>query len=305
MKKAVVTGAAGLVGRAVVKYLISSGIEVLCLGRGNLNPAEVKNIFGTEANYLNLPMENIMSLERHINSIGWSSGEECVFFNFAWAGRHKLTDGDLEIQLDNAVMAVNAVQAAKSIGCTKFINAGTIEETFAEQWVIANKGTPYQSAQANYAIAKLASRDLCKITAYIQKIDYIHTRLSVPLEFDLSNGSYVALTLKKIANGKSYEKPLNKQLFDIISTEDVARAFYLIGQSGINKADYYIGTSKPATLVQYFDYFEGSINGIQVVVPEVKSEGSAALFDTSKLLSDTGFQPALKFQDISKYVKNV
>jgi len=302
MKKAVVTGATGLVGMAVVNYLNSQGIEVLCLGRRDLNNAEIKKLFGIELKYIKLPMNNILSLNDYIKLIEWIPGDECVFYNFAWSGQDKLTDGDLEIQLNNAIEAQNAVKVAKSIGCIKFINVGTLEETFAEQWMDSDKKHHYQSDQYNYTIAKLASRDLCKIVAYLQKIDYIHTRLSVPLAFDLSKGSYISTTLRKIANSEHYEKPLSKKLFDIISTYDVAIAYYLIGKYGINMSDYFIGTSKPMTLNEYFEYFKNVINDNIVDESEKLDIITLELFNNIKLKLDTGFIPKLKFKNISKYI---
>ena len=165
----------------------------------------------------------------------------------------------------------------------KFINSGTIEETYAE-WHI-NKGLPYSSAQGNYAIAKLSSRDMCAMVAYIEKIDYIHTRLSVPLSPDLSIGGYISKTLKKIVDKESYEPPTNDQLFDIIFTHDVAQAYYLIGLHGKNKADYFIGSGKPTKLNDYFKQFEQAISGIQIK----ENNYTSAFFKTEQLFTDTGF----------------
>ena len=54
MKKAIVTGANGLVGGSVVRYLVSNGIDVLCLGRQHLTPAQVNEIFEEGVKYIQL-----------------------------------------------------------------------------------------------------------------------------------------------------------------------------------------------------------------------------------------------------------
>ena len=182
------------------------------------------------------------------------------FFNFAWSGHSNLTNGDINDQLESAYYSSEAVKIAKKIGCSKFVNVGTLEETFAENHLKNSKRSSFETSQFNYTIAKLASRDMCKITAYLEKIDYIHTRLSLPLDQTLSRGSYVSRTLKNIKKKITYIKPKNKRLFDIIFLDDVSRAYYLIGKYGKDKSDYFIGTSKPVLLGILSD-FKKIING--------------------------------------------
>lgn len=300
MKKAIVTGATGLVGLAVSKYLAKNGIEVLCLGRQRLKNDEITTKFGLGINYLSIPMEEVLALAEKVQTIGWSPGDECVFFNFAWGGINKLTDGGFKNQLNNAVFATNAVMAAKKVGCTKFVNAGTVEETYAERFLKSPKNTPYNSTQTDYALSKLAARDMCKMVAYLEKIDYVHTRLSVPLDPSLKRGGYISAVLAKIHQGKSYEKPSNKQLFDIIFVDEVARAYALIGFKGKNKADYFIGTAEPRTLQQYFELFESLKN--DGVEDNSMNSTKEDMFNIDELTRDTGFQVSAFFKDIIKYL---
>ena len=61
MKKAIITGATGLVGTAVARHLSSLGIETLCLGRRDVRADTVNTHFGEAATYLRLPMASIGS----------------------------------------------------------------------------------------------------------------------------------------------------------------------------------------------------------------------------------------------------
>jgi len=302
VKKAIITGATGLVGSTVARYLASHGVSVLCLGRQPLDQARVSSLFGNGVAYLNLNMDEVPALAERMKKLSWSSDSETVFFHFAWRGQERLADGSFSDQLDNAIHAAEAVRAAKMVGCARFVNAGTLEETFIESYLQGTRDEPYRSSQTNYALAKLAARDTCKMVAYLEKIDYIHTRLSVPLAPDLSRGTYIALTLKKIAQGKKYEAPQNEQLFDIVLTDDVARAYYLIGQKGRNKADYFIGTSNPATLKQYFAQFEQIVQGVSIQLDKPISDHHARFFDTHALHEDTGFVASTGFQEIIQRV---
>jgi len=298
MKKAIISGATGLVGMAVSKHLSLHGIQVLGLGRQHLSREDIDKNLGEGSSYIRLAMEDIALLPDLLASIGWTPETECVFFNFAWRGREKLTDGSFGDQLKNAVQAAEAVKVAKKLGCIKFVNSGTLEETFIEPFLEGKRDDIYQSAQTDYALAKIASRDMCKMVSYLEKIDYVHTRLSVPLAPDLSRGSYVAATLKKITEGKPYEAPKNSQLFDITFIDDVTVAYHLIGLKGKNKADYFIGTSKPIRLDQFFKKFERIFNNDNSEKTEPLTSSDAVHFDTQSLYKDTGFVATKQLRDM-------
>jgi len=298
VNRAIITGANGLVGMSVAKYLSSLDVQLLCLGRKNLSAQNSEKYFGTRSNYISVPMYSIASLPEKLKTIGWSSGEDTVFYNFAWSGKNGLADGEFSDQLQNAVWAAEAVKAAKTIGCTKFINSGSMEETFIEEFTKMRSTQVYNSAQTNYGLAKLASRDMCRMVAYIEGIDYVHTRMSVPLASDLSKGTYISSTMKKILKGEAYELPRSASLYDFVLLDDVARAYHLIGQKGHNKADYFIGSGKPATLQQHFERFNQLICGQHIVEFDSVENDHARLFDVQTLRHDTGFAAAFGPQNI-------
>ena len=291
MKTAIVTGSTGLLGRALVKFLFSQNIDVLCLGRKKLKISDMMSIFGKKVNYIKLPMEKIDNLKQEMINLNWKPKSNCVFYNFAWSGNKSLTDGNFQSQLDNAIYAAKSIKIAQKIGCIKFINSGTLEETFAEKHLKDKIKLPFKSSQLNYTIAKLAARDMCKIISYLKKIDYVHTRLSLPLSPNLNNESYVTKTLRNILKKKTYTPPTNKRLFDIIFVDDVAEAYYLIGLHGKNKKDYFIGTSKPVTLNEYFNIIKKNFAREKVKKISKLKNTASSLFSINELQNDTGFKP--------------
>lgn len=309
MNKAIITGATGLIGKAVAKYFIENSIDVLCLGRKPLSTIEIENIFGSNTvKYIQIEMEEILSLPDEIVKINWIPGDSCVFYNFAWSGIDKLTNGEFVVQFKNAINSSKSVLTAKKLGCTKFINVGTMEETLAELFINKyNDGFVKNSSQKNYAISKLASRDMCKMVSYLEKIDYIHTRLSAPIDSDLSRGGYISSVLTKIKEGKEYEKPKNNQFFDFISLEEVAKAYFLIGLKGKNKADYFIGSSNPMTLKEFFElsdnYKKGKIR--LELLKKYNSKKHEKIYNTEKLANDTGFYHTGNLSDFIKKVLTI
>ena len=298
MDKAIITGASGLVGMSVAKHLSSIGVNLLCLGRKNFSTQDCHKYFGERSKYMNLPMNNIAKLPNNLERIGWSSCTGAVFYNFAWSGENNLSDGVFSDQLQNAIWSAEAVKVAKALGCSKFINSGSMEETFIETFTKIKNNQENKSTQTNYGLAKLATRDMCRMVAYIEGIDYIHTRMSVPIDSDLSKGTYISSVIKQIIKGNEYEKPKSTSLYDLVLLEDVARAYQLIGEKGLNKADYYVGIGKPATLQQHFDHLIQIINLQNNAENYSIEKNNARIFDVQSLRQETGFVAALGLQYI-------
>lgn len=298
MNKAIITGATGLVGMSVAKFLSSLDIELLCIGRQNLSEEECTMYFGKKSKYMRLGMNAISLLPEKLEKLNKDKFKGAVFYNFAWSGKNGLTDGSFNDQLQNAVYSAEAVKVAKLLGCSKFINSGSMEETFIDIFLESKNKNLYKSDQTNYGLAKLASRDMSKMVAYNESIDYIHTRMSVPLDQSLSKGTYINSTIKKIINKEEYEEPKSISLYDLVLLEDVARAYHLIGQKGLNKADYYIGRGKPAKLSQHFEYFNKLICGQFTCESDSVENSNTVHFDIEILRRDTGFCSALGLEKI-------
>ena len=310
MKKAIVTGANGFVGTGVVSELLKNGIEVLALGRKPIEEVDQKRLNEFEGlTYLQIDMSEMDSFPERIKKIGWTPGDSCVFYNFAWFGKNGLTDGTIKDQLKNVTYAANSVAIAKKIGCVKFVNTGSMEETFVEKYLELNwQNQEYHSGQDIYAISKHGARDMCKLNSYLHKIDYVHTRFSVFVDEHLSANSFVHNVLKKIKLRETYAKPKNNQLFDILTLEDGARAYRLIGEKGVNQGDYFIGTGEPKTLSQYFKQFDNVISGLDCDDNNPMQINNKLLsrdnFSINDLMVDTGFEPGITFETfIEKIVK--
>lgn len=308
MKSAIVTGAAGFVGSAVVNKLLSENINVIALGRTPLNNiGHMLNVNSRRLTYIQLDLVNINRLLSILRSMEINTLEECVFYHFAWSGNNSLADGTVEDQIRNSIFTANAVKIAKTLGCDKFVNVGTIEETFLEKYLVNDwQNKPYHSNLSIYGVAKLASRDMGRLVAYLDKIDYIHTRFSVLIDPSLKNKGYIPETLNKILKGESFIPPRNHQLFDFLPVDEGAKAFYLIGEKGVNKSDYFIGSGSPKTLTEYFHQFMAELDdkpteSTSSSVPEnlilTKSD-----FSINSLKKDTGFIPQKTNNDIFKQI---
>ncbi len=297
MDSAIVTGATGMIGNALARQLASSGIRTLCLGRRPLAIDQKKTLFPLpNAFYASIGCAGFKSLSVVLEREPWAPGDSCVFFHCAWGGASSLTDGTFAEQFSNVSLSAQALMAAKALNCRRFINVGSIEETIAERHVNEQLTERYSGRQPYYAMAKLASRDICRILAYLNKIDYVHARVSAPIDDTLSRGGYIAATLRAILEGKRHAPPQNPQLFDVIPVSEVARALHLIGWRGRNTADYFIGSGAPRTLAQYFSTTEVIARSGRYSDDGSSARQRGSLFSIEQLVAETEYVPQTDFE---------
>jgi hypothetical protein len=87
--------------------------------------------------------------------------------------------------------------------------------------------------------------------------------------------------------------------------DDAAIAYYLIGNSGSNKSDYFIGTGRPETLTQIFSRFKKLIEtGVFVDTQEVPDGclPQIKFYDAKPLQTDLGFIASSPLLSIAKMV---
>jgi nucleoside-diphosphate-sugar epimerase len=299
MKKAIITGSTGLIASGVVQFLLNSKIEVLALGRKVIKDSRISHLSDhPNLTYVQLEMSEIRTLPTLLKDVSWVPGPDCVVYHFAWSGSSRLTDGSIKDQFINVTHSSNVVLVAKELACIKVINAGSQEEAFIDNY-LASKWTDqaYHSNTYLYGSAKVAARDMCLLLSYLHKIDYIHTRISVVIEESLATNNYIQSTLKKIVKNEAFEPPSNNQLFDFISKEECARIYYLLGQRGKNKANYFIGTGAPMTLSDYFSGVSAKVSGLKIQ-KDTKSKniiGETEDFNSSTLVHDINFKPSPPF----------
>ncbi len=303
MKKAIVTGATGYIGSAVVEKLLSENIDVLAIGRREWSKKEQHRCASTQNfKYIKLDMSKISTLPKILHDICWEPGENCVFYHFAWSGANKLVDGTVDEQMRNVNYSVKAVEVAKELGCSKFVNVGSQEEVYIEEYLRSDwKNSSYYSDMATYASAKLAARNMCQLIAYLSKIDYVHSRVSVVANQEFNSKGYVCSTIKNILNGQEYESPKNKQLFEIVPMKELVIAYYLIGLNGKNKADYFIGTGMPMSLSKYFNIvrLKNKNNDLENTCDKNNDDVRCyEKYSIENLKRDTGYVPILSFYDL-------
>lgn len=306
MNKAIVTGATGFIGSAFVEYLISKGIEVLALGRKE--PAELRKARWLKlqgAQYLKLDMNSISSLPSYMKEINWRAGEECVFFNLAWSGEDRLSDMNIQAQLRNVIDSVSALETAKDIGCSRFIQVGTMEEAFTQKYLELDHSIhSFYNRHVIYSVAKMSAKQALRLRSLQLNMDFLYVLHSHVMGPDDDKDSFLQMTLLKLMQCNELVFSTGEQYFDVISLEDCALGYFLICQKGIPGKEYWVGSGNPRRLREYVERMyalypsgrEMQFGKFQYNDVVLDKES----FSITELVKDTGYIPAMSYEQTVK-----
>ena len=306
MKQAIITGATGFIGSSFVQYLVDQGIQVLALGRKE--PEEISQARRVKlkgAHYITLDMQSIDSLAAFILDLDWHVGQECVFFNLAWAGEDGLSDLNIAAQLANVTYSVAAIETASNMGCSRFVQVGTMEEPFAEEYLhLDHHQHNYYNRHVIYSVAKMAAKQALEVKSSQLGMDFIYVLHSHVMGSDDYRDSFLQLTLLKLMRGDELIFSTGEQYFDVISLEDCVLGYFLICQEGKPGKEYWVGSGDPRRLREY-------VERMYVLFPSEKEMQFGKLpyndivlgknvFSIAELTEDTGYRPTMSYEQTVK-----
>lgn len=291
MKTAIVTGANGFVGQALVKELLSENYRVYAAHREGS-----RDRLADHPHLICVPfrLDDIAALEADL--------KECQgadFYHLAWDGTAGSKRGDTALQLRNAQWTVEALELAAKLGCRRFIGAGTIMEyeTMAAAYAPGNR----PGAGYIYGGGKLSAHVMCRCAAARLDIELVWAQITNAYGVGEKSPRLVNTTLRKCINGESPQFTAGTQNYDFVYIDDVARAFRLIGEKGVPYQDYLIGSAQAGPLKGFLLQMQ------QAVAPELAFcfgdvpftgiDLPLSQFDCSKTQADTGFRARISFPE--------
>lgn len=291
MKRAIVTGATGAVGTALINELINNNIEVLAFCRE-----------GSKRN-VNIPVNSLVQTMccdlTELSKIQNTTGKAYdVFYHFAWMGTTGEMRNDMYLQNQNVRYALDAVSAAKRFGCHTFIGAGSQAEYGRVEGVL-KPDTP-AFPEIGYGIAKLCAGQMTR--EYAHQLGMKHIWMRILSVYGPNDGaqSMVMSTINKLKNNEVPQFTKGEQMWDYLYSDDAGRAFRLVGESGIDGKIYVLGSGKARPLAEYIEDIRN------VVCPKGRIELGAIPYapkqvmflqaDIEELTRDTGFLLQVDFQ---------
>lgn len=288
--RAVITGATGFAGKWLVKELLEQNDEVTVVVRD-------KNNLPDEWNEKVSVVEASLSQLSGLCADSFSVGSADIFFHMAWAGTSGMERADTSLQLDNVRAACDAVRLAGRLKCKRFVNAGSIMEYEAMQYIPSENAVP---GMGNiYSTAKLAADFMAKTVSKQEKIEYINLIISNIYGAGEKSPRFLNTTLRKMLRNEDVALTTGDQLYDFIYVTDAAKAIVFAGKNGRPDSTCYIGNPEQFPLKEFVlrmkKVLQSNSGLLFGAVPFAGASLSYHEFDTRKL-EKMGFAPEVFFE---------
>ena len=288
MKKAVITGATGAIGIALIEELTSRGVSVLVLSHRG----------GRAATLPKHPQLEIATCDlADFPRFRAPCADYDVFYHLAWAGTSGTVRNDATLQCANIKGAIDAVELAARLGCHTFVGAGSQAE-YGRKSIPLRGDTP-TAPESGYGIAKLAAAGLTRLCAESRGMRHVWARiLSVYGPHDREN-SLLSYTVRGLLRGEPLHFTKAEQTWDLLYSRDAARALALLGEHGRHGRVYPLGSGRERPLRDYLtrarDLLAPRLPLFFGALDYPKGQVMHLEADITGLCADTGFVPVTDF----------
>lgn len=293
MKKAVVTGPTGVIGTALIEKLIAENVEIFAVCRPNSKRINTisKNLL---VHIIKCDMDNFAELKNLI-------GTTCdAFFNLAWGGTEDpLNRFDMYLQTQNIKYSLDAVQAAKDLGCNVFIGAGSQAEYGTKSGVM--RPDTFPEPASGYGMAKLCAGQMTRYQCQQAGIRHIWPRILSIYGIGDGKQTLISSAIRSMLAGEKLSMTAGEQLWDYLYAGDVADALFAMAEKGKDGAVYVVGSGHVKPLKDYINSIRDLINPKLEIGfgdrPYFKDQVMHLEADIISLTKDTGWQPKTTFEE--------
>ncbi len=290
--RAIITGATGFIGRELVNELLKNKIKVIVIVRQNgicpqaWNDNENVEVVSCDLCELYSFFQNYCA-EKHAD----------IFYHLGWYGTSGTERADITGQLENVKNTCDAVKTASFLGCTTFVNAGSIMEYEVVKLMTSEKSVPNMSNI--YSTAKLTADYMGRTLANHLGLNYINAVISNIYGVGEKSARFLNTTLRKMLQNEKILLTHGEQLYDFIYITDAVKFIRIIGTKGIGNENYYIGNNSQKPLKDYLmkiilkSKSELVFGAIPFNVPTITYKE----FDACKIENEFGIKPAVTFED--------
>lgn len=288
----IVTGASGFVGKSLIKELSKNKqnkIVAICRSQDS-DKGEIEKLSNVKFVYC--------KLGNYQNLVEQLSGEKIdIFCHLAWEGATGKKRADYEIQMNNVKASVCAFKVSESIGCKKFMCAGTVSENLLNQ--IENLDVIPQNMI--YAQAKYTLYEFLKIISHNSKTKLVWMQFSNVFGSGDKTENLISYTFKELIAGRIPEYGSGGQPYNFIYIEDLVNAIICLANGSLKKDRYFIGSEEVFLLREYLSVIPKIIGkNIQLGIGKRVDDGliyKKEWFDITDLKRDTEYISKYRFED--------
>lgn len=224
-------------------------------------------------------------------------------YHLGWQGVSDEDIKNIDIQMRNIKATLDLISIMPELNCRTFIGAGSLHEIesfydMQEDKVITNMGYMYKTA-------KLAAHWMGKALAGANRIRFFWPIVSNTYGVGEKSGRLINTIIRKIFKGEMPALSEGIQNYDFVYISDVAKAFYLIGDKGVDGTNYFIGSGQVKPLKNYLRIV-GEIanqeNNSEIKLGWGKIKSNVVylpkeIFSIDSLSKDTGYKPQISFEE--------
>jgi nucleoside-diphosphate-sugar epimerase len=291
IESAIVTGATGPIGIALVHYLAELGITVTAL----VHPGSKR------IRYLSVSGRSRI-VECDLGQMGQLTcmPETDAFFHLGWSATDSRSSRDTpEIQASNILHTLDAVKLAQASGCKMFVGVGSQSELWRAEL------KPHAAAPAlveeSYGIAKYAAGRLSLRSCEMRGIRHCWARIMSIYGPGERPTTALMYCVHSLLHGESPSLTKGEQQWDYLYAADAARALYLIAEKGRHGAVYAVGSGCARPLREYFESARDCIDHrLPLGLGEKEYPVGQIMHvcaDIGPLTADTGFVPQYSFEE--------
>ncbi len=289
IRRAVITGATGVIGRALIARLLAERVEILLLLRRSPRAENLPRhplICRVEC-----PLEALSHFE--------SEGGYDAFFHLGWAGTFGAARADHVLQARNVRYAKDAAALAVRLGCRVFVGVGSQAEYGRVPWGVRLDGALHPRPETAYGAAKLAACEATREVCAAAGVRHVWARvLSVYGPHDAPH-TLVTSAIAAFSRGEGGAFTKGEQMWDYLYAADAARALSCMARWGRDGAVYPVGSGEARPLREYIlsvrDAVDPKIIPRLGVIPYPAGQVTYLCADLTELRADTGFSPTVPF----------
>ncbi len=296
MEQVIITGATGVTGIALVRFLLEQAVKVTAI----LRPGTARRKYLPEHPNLTV-MECDMKYYRTLGPL-LSGKHYDVFYHLAWEGTtgvHKADNrNDMYLQNRNIAHTLDAVELCRQLGCGVFVAAGSQAEYGRTTEVISE--TTIEKPETGYGCAKLCAGNMSRILCRKYGIRHVWARLfSIYGPYDSERNNLINYSIAKLLQNENPGYTKGEQRWDYLYSFDAAKALWLLGDLGKAGEIYCIGYGEARPLSEYIRILHRTVNPeILPVFGEIPYQEDQVMnlcLDITKLKQDTGFEAEVEF----------
>ncbi len=298
-KKIVITGPTGVIGMALIEKCIENDCFVLAVCHKESKRVQViprcSNVRIVELN-----LDEIDKLPDMVDSHDYD-----VFFHLGWDGTFGNGRNNVDGQLKNVQYTLDAVAAAKNLGCKRFLGVGSQAE-YGRCDKPLNSCMP-AFPENGYGMAKLCAGQMSRIKCEQFGMEHVWARvLSVYGPYDGKN-TMIMSTIEKLLQGKKPSLTAGEQIWDYLYNADAARMLFGLAEHGISGRVYCIGSGTGRRLSEYMEELRNQIDPtLPLGLGDISYGRNPVMYlvaDITEVVKDTGITPETSFtQGIAKTI---